>query len=722
MGGMGYGMEGGMEYEMGEGMGYGMGMRGGMGMDNMGEGRGGWTSREHVRDMASRRKVYSQMSMEGSRGEKRRRDADDFDPEAKIMRKLYVRNLPFTASEAEVRMYFEKFGPVEGCDIAMHKGTGESKGFCFLVYEKAAGIDECQLARPHKIGEKELVTKRATLVEDKLTDNLTAKKIFIGSPNSFTFKSGTGGLDDTISDDDLKDYFGQFGMITNILQLFHKDSDRKKGVGFITFDDEDAVDKIVLIGAHIIKGRALEAQKALSERTINGIKAGLDEDETKKPTDPTSRTMRRLFLRSLAHGTTVDDLKDHFSQFGELVDVEIPTIKTTGKKATYGFMTYEKMEQVDECMLSRPHKINDKEVIVRRAMEKQEPHDMANCTKIFLGSPGGKTTTTGGLGDSISDDDLKEYFGQFGTVVNIKQIKNKETGKHKGVGFIEYDDPDPVDKVVLLSIHQIKDREVEAKKAMSEQQVNQQRMKEREQRMTGMDAGGMGGRSGMRGMGGMGCMDGMVGMGGMGGNGGFGGMGMIGVSGMSDYSSDFCGMGRMGNMGSGVGFGGMYGDMGGMGGGYGNMVGGSMGNRGFGNFDGMNSAEKEFMMGGQRGFGRFGGCGMGGAGGLGGTGMSGSGRIGAGSMGGMNAMGMMGNAAMQGRKLLIEGLTESISDQMVSRYFQKFGELVDWGRDKSGGGYVVFAEPSMLDYCTRRPSHQIDGNEIKVEKAKPFAD
>ena len=325
---------------MGGGMGFG-----GMRMENMGE-RRGWTSREHVRDTNSRRKVYSQMSMEGSRGEKRSRDANDFDPESKIMRKLFVRNLPFAATEAEVREYFEKFGPVESCDIALHKGTRESKGFCFLVYEKAAGVDECQLARPHKNGDTDLETHRATLVEDKLTDNLTAKKIFIGSPNSFTFKSGTGGLDDTISDDDLKDYFGQFGMITNVLQLYHKDSDRKKGVGFITFEDEDAVDKIVLIGAHIIKGRALEAQKALSERTINGIKAGLDEDETKKPTDPASRTMRRLFLRSFAFGTTVEHLKDHFGQFGELVDVEIPTIKTTGKKATYAFMTFEKMEQV----------------------------------------------------------------------------------------------------------------------------------------------------------------------------------------------------------------------------------------------------------------------------------------------------------------------------------------------------------------------------------------
>ena len=43
----------------------------------------------------------------------------------------------------------------------------------------------------------------------------------------------------------------------------------------------------------------------------------------------------------------------------------------------------------------------------------------------------GKTTKTGGLGLEISDEDLREYFSQFGNVVSVKQIINKDTGKHK---------------------------------------------------------------------------------------------------------------------------------------------------------------------------------------------------------------------------------------------------------------------------------------------------
>ena len=273
-----------------------------------------------------------------------RRDVDDINLEAKIMRKLFITNFALSTTEEEISAYFEEFGAIESCDIAKHR-SGESRGYCFLVFEKAVGVDEVQLARPHTMEGREIVTKRAALEEDKQNDNMSCKKIFIGSPNNFTFSPGTGGLNDTISDDDLKDYFGQFGVITQVMQLIHKDSGKKKGVGFIYFEDEDSVDKIVLIGAHIIKERVLEAQKALSESKLTGN----DYLEPRKQTDPKSRTMRRLFVRNLANGTKLDDLKDYFGQFGELVDVEIPTRssgKSSGKKATYGFMTYATMEQV----------------------------------------------------------------------------------------------------------------------------------------------------------------------------------------------------------------------------------------------------------------------------------------------------------------------------------------------------------------------------------------
>ena len=60
------------------------------------------TSRDSITDPHLRGQVYMQMTQEGTRREKRRRDADDFDPQAKIMRKLFVKNLPPSATEVKV--------------------------------------------------------------------------------------------------------------------------------------------------------------------------------------------------------------------------------------------------------------------------------------------------------------------------------------------------------------------------------------------------------------------------------------------------------------------------------------------------------------------------------------------------------------------------------------------------------------------------------------------
>ena len=40
--------------------------------------------------------------------------------------------------------------------------SGKSKGFGFVVYENAEDLDKCQEARPHKLDNKRIETKRAT--------------------------------------------------------------------------------------------------------------------------------------------------------------------------------------------------------------------------------------------------------------------------------------------------------------------------------------------------------------------------------------------------------------------------------------------------------------------------------------------------------------------------------------------------------------------------------
>jgi RNA recognition motif-containing protein len=53
--------------------------------------------------------------------------------------KIYVGNLPFSASEDELRELFEEHGPVESIAIITDRETGRPRGFGFVQMETSEG-------------------------------------------------------------------------------------------------------------------------------------------------------------------------------------------------------------------------------------------------------------------------------------------------------------------------------------------------------------------------------------------------------------------------------------------------------------------------------------------------------------------------------------------------------------------------------------------------------
>ncbi|MBN2372067.1 MAG: RNA-binding protein [Vicinamibacteria bacterium] len=54
--------------------------------------------------------------------------------------RLFVGNLPFTATEAAVRAAFEKHGTIEDVHLATDRTTGRSRGFAFVTLNSDEGI------------------------------------------------------------------------------------------------------------------------------------------------------------------------------------------------------------------------------------------------------------------------------------------------------------------------------------------------------------------------------------------------------------------------------------------------------------------------------------------------------------------------------------------------------------------------------------------------------
>ena len=59
-----------------------------------------------------------------------------------MAQKLYVGNLPFSATEDEIRSLFGEFGEVESVSLVTDRETGRPRGFGFVVMENATGARE----------------------------------------------------------------------------------------------------------------------------------------------------------------------------------------------------------------------------------------------------------------------------------------------------------------------------------------------------------------------------------------------------------------------------------------------------------------------------------------------------------------------------------------------------------------------------------------------------
>ena len=205
----------------------------------------------------------------GGGGGRRGGQEEENDPESKAMRKLFIGGLNYNTTEQGMKSYFEKFGDLEDAVIMKFPDSGRSRGFGFITYARASMVDECQQSRPHEIDGKEVECKRATPRSSAKSPEAQAsvKKLFISN------------LTEEMSDADLSNYFSKFGNVTVVEQMKWNDTGKKRGFGFIEFDDYDAVDKICLLGAHVLMGKRLEVKKALSKQEMSMLKkAKMTED------------------------------------------------------------------------------------------------------------------------------------------------------------------------------------------------------------------------------------------------------------------------------------------------------------------------------------------------------------------------------------------------------------------------------------------------------------
>lgn len=148
-----------------------------------------------------------------------------------------------------------------------------------------------------------------------------------------------------LSEQQLRDFFNQYGSVTDVYLPKHK-SGRNKGFGFTTFDSDDGLRSALTAQEYIIGGDLVKINRAGPRPEHELLREAEEAASDAAESDAASRQPQlfgkgpRLYVGGVSEELTEERLKAHFSRWGNVVDLYFPG-KKGQSRVNYCFVTFD---------------------------------------------------------------------------------------------------------------------------------------------------------------------------------------------------------------------------------------------------------------------------------------------------------------------------------------------------------------------------------------------
>ncbi|XP_046370716.1 heterogeneous nuclear ribonucleoprotein A/B-like isoform X3 [Haliotis rufescens] len=205
--------------------------------------------------------------------------------------KIFIGGLSWNTDADALKTYFCSYGEVVDCVVMKNPQTGKSRGFGFVTF-KDPSVLEVVLPEKHKIDNRMVDAKPCNAKQGGGGGGGGGGGRGGGPGGSYGGRGGggggrggygghghgggdsrggmqgktnkifLGGIPNEANEDSLRNYFSQFGSVTDVTIMYDQEKGRSRGFGFLTFEREDSVELVCGDQFHIVDGKKIECKRA----------------------------------------------------------------------------------------------------------------------------------------------------------------------------------------------------------------------------------------------------------------------------------------------------------------------------------------------------------------------------------------------------------------------------------------------------------------------------
>ncbi|KAJ2863670.1 nuclear localization sequence binding protein [Coemansia aciculifera] len=184
-------------------------------------------------------------------------------------------------------------------------------------------------------------------------------------------------------------------------------------------------------------------RKASDAEDSDADMASNDEESTevvakKQKTDAEEETFS-VFVGNLPWSASNESMAEAFGSYGEVLSARIALDNATGRSRGFGYVDFANAEARDKAINGGSFDMDGRDVRVDKAEKASSSKPARGDANAASNSTPSATLFIGNMSFNTTEDSLREAFAECGTVVSARIPTDRETGRMKGFGYIEFD-------------------------------------------------------------------------------------------------------------------------------------------------------------------------------------------------------------------------------------------------------------------------------------------